>query len=61
MARRAAVFYGPLLAESDELLGVFDVGQLKVITKFVRRERGLLARHTARAQELLRTGGEAAE
>ena len=58
MARRAALFYGPLLAESDELLGVFDVGQLKIITKFVRRERGLLARHTARAQGLLADGGK---
>ena len=60
MARRAAIFYGPLLIESDELLGVFDVGQLKIITKFVRRERGLLARHTARAQAMLTAGDDEA-
>jgi DNA-binding MarR family transcriptional regulator len=56
MARRAALFYGPLVAESEELLGRFGAGQLEVITEFIRRERGLLTRHTARAQALLTTG-----
>jgi len=55
--RRAALFYGPLLAESDELLGVFKTSQLEIITEFIRRERGLLTRHTARAQKTLASGG----
>jgi DNA-binding MarR family transcriptional regulator len=50
--RRAARAYGPLIEESAEVMGVFDVDQLEVITDFVRRERGLLTRHTARLHEM---------
>jgi DNA-binding MarR family transcriptional regulator len=59
MARRAALFYGPLVAESEHLLGGFAAGELEVITEFVRRERGLLTRHTERARELLAAGADA--
>ena len=51
----------PLVAESNELLGRFDAGQLGIITEFVRRERGLLTRHRARAQELLTAAGRSAK
>jgi DNA-binding MarR family transcriptional regulator len=61
MARRAAQFFGPLVAESNELLGRFDAGQLGIITEFVRRERGLLTRHRVRAQELLTAAGRSAK
>jgi DNA-binding MarR family transcriptional regulator len=58
VARRAAPLYGPLVKDSLETLRVFDADQLDVITDFVRRQRGLLTRHTARARQLLagRTG-----
>jgi DNA-binding MarR family transcriptional regulator len=53
VGRRAAAAYGPLIKESVEVMGVFDSDQLEIITDFVRRERGLLARHTARLHEML--------
>lgn len=55
VARRAAPIYGPLVKESEQVLGVFDAGQLEVIIEFVRKERGLLTRHTARVHDLLDT------
>lgn len=61
VARRAVPIYGPLMMESEEVHGVFDAGQLEVITEFVRRERGLLARHTSRVQEMLAARGSAVE
>jgi DNA-binding MarR family transcriptional regulator len=51
--RRAARAYGPLIKESAEVMAVFDAVQLEVITEFVRRERGLLTKHTARLHEML--------
>jgi DNA-binding MarR family transcriptional regulator len=51
--RRAAPAYGPLVKDSAEVMSVFDADQLEVITDFVRRERGLLTRHTARLHEML--------
>jgi DNA-binding MarR family transcriptional regulator len=51
--RRAAQAYGPLVKESAEVMRVFDADQLEVITDFVRRERGLLTRHTARLHEMV--------
>jgi DNA-binding MarR family transcriptional regulator len=58
MARRAALLFGPLVAESEHLLGGFAAGELEVITEFVRRERGLLSRHTERARGLLAAGAD---
>lgn len=55
VARRAAPVYGPLMQESAEVLSIFDADQLELITEFLRRQRGLLARHTARLHDL-RTG-----
>lgn len=53
VARRAQSLYGPLMADSNESLSVFDDGQLEVIVEFLRRERRLLETHTARARGLL--------
>lgn len=61
VTRRAAPVYGPLIAESEEVHAVFDAGQLEVIADFVRRERGLLARHTDRVREMLTLQGSTAE
>jgi DNA-binding MarR family transcriptional regulator len=59
MARQAALLFGPLVAESEHLLGGFAASELEVITEFVRRERGLLTRHTGRARELLAADADA--
>lgn len=53
VARRAEPLYGPLMADSDEALSVFDEAQLEVVLEFLRRERRLLETHTARARGLL--------
>jgi DNA-binding MarR family transcriptional regulator len=53
VARRGAPVYGPLIRDSTVVLSVYDADQLALITDFVRRERGLLARHTARVHEML--------
>jgi DNA-binding MarR family transcriptional regulator len=46
--RRAAPVYGPLMADAAEAHAVFDVDELELITKFIRIERELLAKHTER-------------
>ena len=46
--RRAAPVYGPLIADAAEAHAVFDVDELALITRFIRIERELLAKHTAR-------------
>jgi DNA-binding MarR family transcriptional regulator len=51
LRRQAALVYGPFVADSDEALSVFDADQLDVIVDFVRRERELLTRHTARVRQ----------
>ncbi len=52
--RESPAVYGPLLADSEELLRSFSDEQLAVIVDFVRRERGLLTKHSARLREILR-------
>jgi DNA-binding MarR family transcriptional regulator len=46
--RRAAPVYGPLIADAAEAHAVFDDDQLELITRFIRIERDLLAKHTER-------------
>jgi DNA-binding MarR family transcriptional regulator len=46
--RLGAPVFGPLVADAAAALAVFDAGQLKVIAKFIRIERALLAKHTER-------------
>src|SRR5438067_7275840 len=53
VSRNAAPVYGPLMKDSDEALRVFDTAQLEVIADFVRRERELLRKHTARVETML--------
>ena len=55
--RRGAPVYGPLIADSVKSLGVFDADQLNVIIDFLRRERALLAKHTARVHKMLADRG----
>jgi DNA-binding MarR family transcriptional regulator len=51
--RRSRPVYGPLLEDDRRLLSDFDAAQLELITDFIRRQRGLLDRHTARVHEML--------
>jgi len=46
--RRGAPVYGPLIADAAVAHAVFNAAELETITKFVRIERVLLARHTER-------------
>jgi DNA-binding MarR family transcriptional regulator len=46
--RRGAPVYGPLIADAARAHAVFDTAELETITKFIRIERQLLARHTER-------------
>ena len=46
--RRGAPVYGPLIADAIAALAVFDADQLELITRFIRIERELLAKHTER-------------
>ena len=46
--RRAAPVYGPLIADATEAHATFDVDELELITRFIRIERELLAKHTER-------------
>ena len=55
MERGAAPVYGPLIEDSNRVHGVFDTAELELITDFIRRERGLLTRHTNRLHEMLAT------
>src|SRR6266516_5092047 len=48
VARVGAPVYGPLMADVAEAHAVFDADELETITKFIRIERELLTRHTAR-------------
>ena len=50
--RRTAPVYGPLIKENAEALSDFDADQLELVTDFVRRQRGLLTKHTARLHEM---------
>ena len=46
--RLAAHVYGPLIADAAQAHAVFDADQLELITRFIRLERELLAKHTKR-------------
>jgi DNA-binding MarR family transcriptional regulator len=52
-----APVYGPLIADAAEAHGVFDAAELETITRFIRIERGLLAKHTARVAAMPRPEG----
>ncbi|HXI82283.1 MAG TPA: MarR family transcriptional regulator [Verrucomicrobiae bacterium] len=52
LARQGAPVYGPLIADAAEAHAVFDVDELEVITRFIRIERELLAKHTERIAAL---------
>jgi DNA-binding MarR family transcriptional regulator len=54
VTRVGAPVYGPLGADAAEAHAVFDTDELETITKFVRIERELLARHTARVAAMER-------
>jgi len=46
--RLGAPVYGPLIADASTAHAVFDADQLELITRFIRIERELLAKHTER-------------
>ena len=52
VAEQGAPVYGPLVADAAEAHAVFDADELTVITRFIRIERGLLAKHTNRVAGL---------
>ena len=53
--RLAAPVYGPLIADASKAHAAFDADKLELITRFIRLERELLAKHTARVAAM-RTG-----
>jgi DNA-binding MarR family transcriptional regulator len=55
--RLGAPVYGPLVADAEQSHAVFDTDQLELITRFIRIERGLLARHTKRIAAMEGAGG----
>jgi DNA-binding MarR family transcriptional regulator len=50
--RLGAPVYGPLIADATEAHSVFDTDELELITRFIRIERDLLAKHTKRVAEM---------
>jgi DNA-binding MarR family transcriptional regulator len=52
VSRRGAPVYGPLIADAAAAHAVFDTAELETITRFIRIERALLARHTERVATL---------
>ena len=50
--RLGAPVYGPLIADAAEAQSVFDADELELITRFIRIERELLAKHTKRVAEM---------
>ena len=48
VTRRGAPVYGPLIADGARVHGEFTLDELEVIVRFIRAERGILARHTKR-------------
>lgn len=52
--RVGAPVYGPLITDAAEAHAVFDAGELELITRFIRIERGLLAKHTKRVAAMNR-------
>lgn len=56
VAKGAEPVYGPLITDTATELARFDLDELETITKFIRVERQLLARHTSRVQGMLSGG-----
>jgi DNA-binding MarR family transcriptional regulator len=52
--RLGAPVYGPLMADATQAHAVFDADQLELITRFIRIERDLLAKHTLRVAGMSR-------
>lgn len=52
--RVGAPVYGPLIADAAEAHAVFDAEELELITRFIRIERDLLAKHTERVAAMIR-------
>jgi DNA-binding MarR family transcriptional regulator len=52
LSRLGAPVYGPLITDAAEAHSVFDADELDLITRFIRIERGLLAKHTKRVAEM---------
>jgi DNA-binding MarR family transcriptional regulator len=59
VARQGAPVYGPLMADAAEAHAVFDADEVELITKFIRIERGILAKHTQRVAAMSRPPGAA--
>jgi DNA-binding MarR family transcriptional regulator len=55
--RVGAPVYGPLVADAAEAHAIFDVDELELITRFIRIERDLLAKHTERVAAMEPTQG----
>jgi DNA-binding MarR family transcriptional regulator len=55
--RLGAPVYGPLIADAAAAHAVFDVDELELITRFIRIERELLTKHTARVAAMDRPAG----
>lgn len=55
--RLGAPVYGPLIADATAAHAVFDAAELETIARFIRIERGLLAKHTARVAAMPRPEG----
>ena len=49
-----APVYGPLVADAVDAHAAFDADQLELITRFIRIERALLAKHTDRVAKMAR-------
>jgi DNA-binding MarR family transcriptional regulator len=56
LARLGAPVFGPLIADATEAHAAFDADELELIARFIRIERGLLAKHTARVAALVAPG-----
>jgi len=54
VTRVGAPVYGPLMADAAKAHAVFDVDELETITRFIRIERELLAKHTTRVAAMER-------
>ena len=54
VARQGAPVYGPLITDAAEAHAVFDADELELITRFIRIERGLLAKHTERVANMVK-------
>ena len=61
VVRQGAPVYGPLVADAEAAHAVFDADDLELIIRFLRIERGLLARHTERVAALDRPARESTE